>query len=184
MKTYKKMLFFAIQLALILVISGCEVPDAKLNIVLPPDEPQLQQPKQVEQRFLTSTQQGPTAIESTIELSKKYAALAEENLKLEVINRSLVEENTALKRQISPLSAELEQTRKELAETTELVIDMRIELNNWKTDILGFRDEIRTAEKTQLEALYKILIFLGGEAEIRSDENIKPDQIENELPKP
>ena len=68
----------------------------------------------------------------------------------------------------------MEQTRKELAETTELVIDMRIELNNWKTDILGFRDEIRTAEKTQLEALLKILTILGGEVQTA------PKQIEDE----
>ncbi len=92
--------------------------------------------------------------------------------------QELIEENKGLKRQITPLSAELEQTRKELAETTELVIDMRIELNNWKTDILGFRDEIRTAEKTQLKALLKILTILGGEVKT------EPKQIEDESSKP
>lgn len=178
MRTNKEISFFVIQLVLIFVISGCEVPDARVNIILPSDKPQEQQPKQVEQRFHASTQQGPTAIESTIELSKKYAKLAEETLWLKEKNRELIEENKGLKRQITPLSADLEQTRKELAETTELVIDMRIELNNWKTDILGFRDEIRTAEKTQLEALLKILTILGGEVETESN------QIEAESVKP
>lgn len=177
MRTNKKIFFFVIQLTLIFVISGCEVPDARVNIILPSDKPQEQQPKQIEQRFHASTQQRPIAIKSTIELSKKYAKLAEENLWLKEKNRELIEENKGLKSHITPLIAELEQTRKELAETTELVIDMRIELNNWKTDILGFRDEIRTAEKTQLEALLKILTILGGEVKT------EPKQIEDESSK-
>ena len=45
---------------------------------------------------------------------------------------------------------------------------MRIELNNWKIDILGFRDEIRDAETAQLEALLKILKVLGGEVKTKS----------------
>lgn len=177
MRTNKKIFFFVIQLALIFVMSGCEVPDARVNLVLPSDKPLEQQPKQIKQRFHASTQQRLTAIESTIRLSKKYAKLAEENLWLKEKNRELIEENKGLKRQITPLSADLEQIRKELAETTELVIDMRIELNNWKTDILGFRDEIRTAEKTQLEALLKILTILGGEVQT------EPKQIEDESSK-
>lgn len=177
MRSNKKIFFFVIQLTLIFVISGCEVPDARVNIVLPSDKPQEQQPKQIEQRFHASTQQRPIAIESTIELSKKYAKLAEENLWLKEKKRELIEENKGLKRHITPLIAELEQTRKELAETTELIIDMRIELNNWKTDILSFRDEIRTAEKTQLEALLKILTVLGGEVKT------EPKQIEDESSK-
>ncbi|MFB0524723.1 MAG: hypothetical protein ACETVZ_04235, partial [Phycisphaerae bacterium] len=40
---------------------------------------------------------------------------------------------------------------------------MRIELNNWKANVLGFRDERREAEIAQLEALLKILKILGGE---------------------
>jgi len=41
-------------------------------------------------------------------------------------------------------------------------------LNNWKTDILGFRDEMRDAETAQLEALLKILKVLGGEVKTKS----------------
>ena len=57
------------------------------------------------------------------------------------------------------------QTKKELTQANELLIEMRIELNNWKTNILGFRDEIRDTEKAQFEALLKILEVLGGEIE-------------------
>ncbi len=91
---------------LLTILSGCEVPDARVNIVLPSNKPQEQQPKQVEQRFHASTQQGPTAIESTIELSKKYAKLAEEKLWLKEKNQALIEENKGLKRQITPRGTE------------------------------------------------------------------------------
>ena len=48
---------------------------------------------------------------------------------------------------------------------------MRIELNNWKTDVLGFREEMRDAEIEQLRALLKILEILGGEVKPESDQN-------------
>jgi hypothetical protein len=49
---------------------------------------------------------------------------------------------------------------------------MIVELNNWKADVIGFRQEMRSAEKAQLEALLKILQILGGEVdlELRQDE--------------
>ena len=45
---------------------------------------------------------------------------------------------------------------------------MRIELNNWKSNILGFRDEMRNADNAQLDALVKILEVLGGQAKADS----------------
>ena len=45
------------------------------------------------------------------------------------------------------------------------------ELSNSKTDILGFRDELRDADKAQLEALLKILKALGGEVKPASTKN-------------
>ena len=71
-------------------------------------------------------------------------------------------------RSLVTLEPKLQQTQKELAEANDLLIEMRIELNNWKTDILGFRAEMRDAEKTQLEALLKILNVLGGEVKPES----------------
>jgi hypothetical protein len=35
----------------------------------------------------------------------------------------------------------------------------------WKSDMLGFRSEMREAAKAQLEALLKVLEILGGKAE-------------------
>ena len=42
---------------------------------------------------------------------------------------------------------------------------MLTELNHWKSNILGFRGEMRDAASAQLEALLKVLEILGGEAE-------------------
>ena len=42
-------------------------------------------------------------------------------------------------------------------------LEMHVELNQWKADVLGFRDEMRKAEAAQLQALGKILRILGAE---------------------
>jgi hypothetical protein len=52
---------------------------------------------------------------------------------------------------------------------------MRIELNNWKTNIIGFRDEMRDADKTQLQALLRILKALGGEVSPEVSRQQDPD---------
>jgi hypothetical protein len=55
-----------------------------------------------------------------------------------------------------------------LSEANGLLIEMRVELNNWKSDILGFRDEMRNAETAQLETLLRILKVLGGQVTTES----------------
>jgi chromosome segregation ATPase len=101
-------------------------------------------------------------------LSEKYAELCEEAVALREKNQNLIDENSQLKERISVLEADLKKTQKELTEANDLLIEMRIELNNWKMDVIGFRDEIRQAESAQLEALLKILKILGGEVTVES----------------
>ena len=81
-----------------------------------------------------------------------------------------VAQNQQLKERVTALEGQLQQTEKELTEANDLLIEMRIELNNWKTDVLGFRNEMRDAETAQLEALLKILRVLGGEIQAASAE--------------
>ena len=62
---------------------------------------------------------------------------------------------------------------------------MLSELNTWKTNILGFRTEMREAAKAQLEALLKVLEVLGGEAEAgalgkRHAATLNPDPSETQ----
>ena len=119
-------------------------------------------------RFQDTPLQGRTAVESAIELSEKYARLSDQSVGLREENQQLVTENETLLQQIATLETRLRQTQKELGEANDLLIEMLTELNNWKTNILGFRGEMREAAKAQLEALLKVLEILGGEAEAGS----------------
>ncbi len=40
---------------------------------------------------------------------------------------------------------------------------MQVELVKWKSDVLGFRDEMRKAQSVQLQALTRIMKILGAE---------------------
>lgn len=165
------MLFLIRSLLIIFLLPGCQLPQGSVKIVFPPDPDEGQRPHaRAEKRFQSSVQQGPTAVESAIELSGKYARLSEEIAVLKQKNQDLITENRRLKNQVAPLSAQLQQTQKELTQANDLLIEMRIELNNWKTDILGFRSEMRNADTEQLKALLNILKILGGEVEAESSQ--------------
>jgi len=150
-------------LPMLLVLAGCmEMAQSPEAAAQSPQNVQTANPA-APRRFQETAVEGPTPVESAIELSKKYAELSEQTGQLKLEKQQLNEENELLKRQIASLQAEAQQTEKELAEANELLIEMRIELNNWKTNVLGFREEMRQADKVQLETLLKILTVLGGE---------------------
>ncbi len=114
-------------------------------------------------RFRETEPSGKTAVESAIELSREHAKLSEEMVALREEKRQLESDNASLKQQIEEANTKLAQSQKELNEANDLLLQMRAELNNWKGDVMGFRDEMRDAERAQLEALLKILTILGGE---------------------
>jgi len=117
----------------------------------------------VAKRF-EGAQMGSNASGSTVELTDRYTQLAEKSARLLQQNQDLDEENGRLRKQVETLEAQLKQTQAELTEANNLLVEMLGELNHWKSDILGFRNEMRMAAKTQLEALLKILEVLGAEA--------------------
>jgi chromosome segregation ATPase len=127
----------------------------------------------VAKRFQEPDSQNPTPVESAMELSKKYARLSEEVTVLQREKQDLITKNRQFEDLNSTLKSQLLQTQKELTEANDLMIEMRIELNNWRNDILGFRDEMRDADTTQLQALLRILKILGGEtkAELAQSDN-------------
>ncbi len=118
----------------------------------------------VAKRFAGSSPQGPSAVESAIELSQKYAAVSEQATQLKQQVERFETENQRLKSELSASRGQLQQAQKELNDANALLLDMRVELNNWKNNVLGFRDEMRTADRAQIEALLKILTLLGGES--------------------
>ena len=156
MRTNMKLILSLVLTMQILLTAGCS--DQKQGkVAVNPDDPLAKYWNEIiAKRFQESAAQSSTAAESAIELSQKYATLSEEAAVLRQKNQQLQEQTVAF-------DAQLRQTQKELAEANNLLIEMRVELNNWKSNIMGFRDEIRDAETAQLEALLRILKVLGGQ---------------------
>ena len=165
MKANKKISFCLILSVLTLLFAGCQTLEEPVEVILKSDS----NPKQSDatlKRFQDAAPKGQTAVDSAIELSKKNSELFEQMTVLQRENQRLTAENTQFKDRIAVIEPELKQAKKELNEANDLLIEMRIELNNWKTDILGFRSETRDADKAQLEALLRILEVLGGEVKL------------------
>lgn len=150
---------------LVLIGSGCSSEMQKKRPDATTPETQDRSSAAVAQRFQDSPAESRTAVESAIELSEKYARLSDETAELREKNQQLEADNQHLLQQIETLEAKLKQTQKELGEANDLLIEMLTELNNWKSNILGFRGEMREAAKAQLEAMLKVLEILGGETE-------------------
>jgi DNA anti-recombination protein RmuC len=159
-----------------LAIAGCTAPQSPANTSAKTSDSGAAAAK----RFQDTPVEGRTAVESAIELSEKYAKLSDQTVALRQENQRLTAENESLRQQLTDSDAKLKQTQKELTEANNLLIEMLTELNHWKSNILGFRGEMRDAAKAQLEALLKVLEILGGEAEAgileqRHDETLQPD---------
>lgn len=178
MQTNQKIMLSLISSLLMFLVSGCTVTKEPGKLSVQPGS--IKQPQQktetlssssVARRFQDPTTQGPTAVESAINLSKEYAKLSEEVAVLRRENQDLITRNRQYKDQNAALEAQLQQTQKELTEANDLMIEMRVELNNWRADILGFRDEMREADATQLQALLRILKILGGEVKEQTARN-------------
>lgn len=164
-------------LFLALLLSSCSTNRGQAGINASSESIDNRQDNSVARRFLAPESHGQTAVDSAIQLSQKYAKLSEDVVALRGQNQELLTENNRLKEQVTDLDTKLKQAQKELAEANDLLIEMRIELNNWKTDVLGFRNEIREAETAQLEALLQILKILGGESIAESDHSEKENSI-------
>ena len=176
MRLYQRIIFLTIPMIL---LAGCIKVSQPLDGAFGPNGAIGQKQAVDMKRFKDSNPEGPTALESAIELSKKYAVLSDEVTTLKLKKQTLEKENSQLKQQASVLEQDLNQAQKELAEANDLLIEMRIELNNWKAEILGFRDEMRRADKAQLETLVEILKVLGGEVKMDMSSGSQPqDQTE------
>ena len=167
MQANKKIMFFLFPLPILLGLTflqpGCTVTKepgrftlqtGPVRELLPSQQTQQDNKQQptasVEKRFTESALQGPSAVESAIELSEKYARVSEEAALLKQKNHELTAKNLQRYFEFEKLNTD------------------------WKTEILGFRGEMRNAEQAQLEALLKILGILGGEIK---DESAQANQV-------
>jgi hypothetical protein len=122
-----------------------------------------------------------TAVDDALYWSKKYAESLEEMEKQRQQNRSLGEENQKSAAQLAKTQGDLAKAQTELAEANKLLIEVRQQVEKWKTDVLGFRDEMRKANQVQLEALAKVLSLVGAEvpkeaAPAKASEPALPDK--------
>ena len=179
MKTVKKITLLLIWPLLVFPLSGCSVSQEQVRGTILSDLTDGQSGS-VAKRFQEAAPKSPTAVDSAIELSEKYAKVSEEAAVLRQQNQDLTTKNQQLKERVTVLEAQLQQTQKELSEANDFLVQMRVELNNWRTNVLGFRDEMRDAQKAQLEALLKILKALGGE--ITKESALQEDSTSTVLP--
>ena len=151
-----------------LIMPGCSQQKEQEELQANPDFPPAWQSDVFAQRFQEATPKNPTVVESAIQLSDKYAKLSEEASLLRQQNQGLTSRNRQLEDQVVDIENRLKQTQKELGEANQVLVEMRVELNNWKTDVLGFREEMRSAQTAQLQALMKIIKVLGGDSKIET----------------
>jgi chromosome segregation ATPase len=179
MQSDKRTILLPIFLVLVFVLSSCQPVQRPSQVPRQTNSLASLQSDPIAKRFQESEPKNTTAVESAIELSDKYARLSEEASLLRQQNREAMAKNQQLENQVVNLQAQLDQAQKELTEANDMLIEMRVELNNWKMNILGYRDEMRDAETAQLEALFKILKALGGEVETDPDGKKIQAQLSN-----
>lgn len=150
---------------LLWMVAGCSTPQSSWGTTTADDPQAPATGDAAAKRFQNAPPASRTAVESAIELSQKYASLSDQTVVLREENQRLKTENENLQQQAASLEARLKQTQKELTEANDLLMEMLTELNTWKSNILGFRGEMREAAKAQLEALLKVLEILGGKVE-------------------
>lgn len=171
MKTLTKQAIGLLCAAVIFHLAGCNplaeqivYPSAPAAATLPqqPSPPTPQQTEQLARRFADSNAQ-TDAVQTAVEWAKKYEQLLEKNVQLQQQVQQLFAENTQLKSQLQQCQTDLARTEKELQQTNEFLGQLHGELSKWKTDVLGFRDEMRQTQAAQMEALRRILQILGAE---------------------
>jgi hypothetical protein len=105
-----------------------------------------------------------TAVESALTWANKYAQSMQTVTELQREGRDQQKETQALGQQNVKLQDELAAAQKELKDANTLLIEMRQELTKWKTDVLGFRSEMKEAQQAQLGMLTRVLKVLGSDA--------------------
>jgi outer membrane murein-binding lipoprotein Lpp len=168
MQTRKKMISLMILLVPTFLFSGCSSTQRPADLAVDSFPVERQQNDSIANRFQRPASEGTTVVESAMKLSEEYTRLTKEATVLRQQNEEFIVKNRQLNEQVVSLEDQLQQAQKELAQANNLLIEMRLELNNWKADILGFREEMRNAETAQLETLLRILKVLGGQVTTES----------------
>lgn len=103
-----------------------------------------------------------STVDRALMWSEKYAQAVDRLSRMQQAYHDLGQENKQLRAQTAKMQSELAQSEKELTDANSLLVEMRAELDRWKASVLGYREEMRQAQKAQLEALSKVIVLLGG----------------------
>ncbi|MHC5060378.1 MAG: hypothetical protein ACYTFK_04755 [Planctomycetota bacterium] len=178
----KKNITMITLLALTIMLTGCTLVDEPIAFQVGPAQhlqmapPPVAQTESVEQQFTESQEDSTDAVQSAIMWSQKYDELLKTTEKLREEKNTLSLENTNLKYQLKEVQTELDRTKAELADANNFLHQMQAELVKWKSDVLGFRDEMRNAQTAQLAALKRVLRILGAEAVELAQPQTETDQ--------
>lgn len=112
----------------------------------------------------------PSAVEDALRWSRKYSETAEKLVAAQQDLHAAREEKQQLLAKVARLQTELDRAKQELRESNQMLVEMREELNRWKTNVLGYRDEMLRAQEVQLDRLHEIIKLLGGQVPPSSDD--------------
>ena len=159
---------FLVLTLVIIVLSGCnmdvpgEIANATITSIQKKPNSQKHVPTDSRNRFISNTADD-SCFEDVRGWAEKYKELKSKNEQLEKLNAELTTDNKRFVKRFDAMSANLKITEKELSDANELLIEMRKELDGWKANVLGFREEINEVHKEQLKALVRVLKLLGAE---------------------
>lgn len=162
-----------LSMAVIVMLAGCRMTEER---IIPLVTPQPEAPKEapamvvtqdsasLERRFTDplETRTDPTQLMTM--WAQRYEESSRQNEQLRDNSSKLVLENARLMQENEKLKLELQECRRDMEQSNTLLEQAHVELSKWKTDVLGFREEIRQAQAAQLSALTKILRVLGAES--------------------
>ena len=122
--------------------------------------------------------EGASAVEKVILWSGKYAEAIEQLRAREATIHELQDANRVLEEKVTRLQNDLNSAQEELRDANEFLVQMRGEIDKWKNDVLGFREEMRQAQSAQMRALVQILRLLGAVELEPETQQTEPDSAE------
>lgn len=102
-----------------------------------------------------------TAVDKALDWAQKYMEVSAKLTASEKENRALTEKSQALQQQLDTSKTQLAAAQKELNEANAMLKDLETRLAKWQENVLGYRQEMRDAQKAQMEGLARVLKLLG-----------------------
>ena len=166
--TWKKMAQVVLFVG-IAALSGCEMDPYGTDGVLSPPQDR-REGSDGESGYLGKTaisDETGTAPDAAVDMALQWAKRCSDlSRQLQQANGQtsvLKKENAELKQKVTRFQANLSIAEKELRDANLMLMELQKQLETWKSNVLGFRQEMRQAQEAELKALTKVLKLLGGE---------------------